>query len=539
MTLALSTVDSEGQPQTPLASVQVTLDKDWTTQTGTLEIPADAPINPDGLYRLAVMTDGPANVVLSRLFLYPDDHVDYADPDVIRLLRESKLPLLRWPGGNFVSGYDWRDGIGPVDARPSRPNPAWGGLEYNLFGTLEFARFCRVVGCEPMICVNAGDGTPQEAAEWIEYCNGGSDTPLGRLRAEHGHPEPIGIRFWEVGNEIFGSWQITHTTPGGNADRYAQFRGAMLAVDPDILLLGCGFPWWPENAWDTRLIAEAGPTLRCLTDHILTGGGVNAKTDPAELFHAFMGQSVDVGRRYRAVAEQMRLAGNDNPNLAITELQLFAHFHADPLAEPGSETKGALSAETMPTPGTISEALYFTTIAHEAIRLEGLVEMITHSATVNHGGGLRKARERVWASPVHYAHALGAALHDAVPIGGQLSCGVFSTRNAFQGMPVLADVPDLDAVAALSADESSLVVMVAHRSATTGPITLTLDAGLDAGETAEVMTLAGETMWAQNTREAPERISPRPSQLALDQGRAEITLPPYSLTRLTIPLRAA
>ena len=532
VSLSLASVEAEGQSDRPLDSVSVTLDSDWKTHIGTLEVPTEAVVNGDGLFRVALQATGPANIVLSRLLLYPDDHRDHADPEVIAYLRESKLPLLRWPGGNFVSGYDWRDGIGPVDARPTRPNPAWGGLEYNLFGTLEFARFCRACGCEPMICVNAGDGTPQEAAEWVQYCNGSLDTPLGRLRAEHGHPEPLGIRYWEIGNEIFGSWQVSHTTPSGNADRYTQFRAAMLASDSTLLLLGCGFPWWPENEWDTRLIADAGPELRCLTDHILTGGGVNAQTDPAELFHAFMGQAIDVGRRYRAVGEQMRAAGNADPRLAITELQLFAHFHSD--GTPPQE--GALSAETMPTPGTISEALYFTTIAHESIRLEGLVEMITHSATVNHGGGLRKARERVWANPVHHAHALGAALFHATPLTGHLSCGVFSTRTEFQWMPALNDVPVLDAIAARSEDDRSVVVMLVHRSATSGPITLTLDIGRETASAAEVMTLAGETMWAENTRENPGRIAPRSSQIELTQGRGEITLPPYSLTRLIVPL---
>lgn len=534
--LSLSAVDAEGQSLGILVSLSLTLGSDWTTLTGMLEIPADAEINPDGLYQFALKTDGTANIVLSRLFLYPEDHIDCADPEVIALLRESRLPLLRWPGGNFVSGYNWRDGIGPVDARPTRPNPAWGGLEYNTFGTIEFAHFCRAAGCEPMICVNAGDGTPQEAAEWVEYCNGGVDTSLGRLRAEHGHPEPMGIRYWEIGNELFGGWQISHTTPSGNADRYTLFRAALHAADPNLLLLGCGFPWWKENEWDTRLIAEAGPALRCLTDHILTGGSVDAQTDPSELYHAFMGQAMSVGQRYRVAAEQMRLAGNPDPLLAITELQLFAHFHADPLAAPGSETEGALSAETMPTPGTISEALYFTTMAHESIRLEGLVEMITHSATVNHGGGLRKARERVWANPVHYAHQLGAALHEAIPIGGQLSCGAFSTQKEFQWMPPLANVPNLDTIAALSADGASLIVMIAHRSAVSGPITLTLNAGEGVSDTVEVLTLVGETPWTENTREDPKRIAPRASQLALNHGRGEITLPPYSVTRLVIPL---
>ena len=119
--------------------------------------------------------------MVDRVLVYPDDHIDHADPEVVNHLRRSGLPLLRWPGGNFASGYDWRDGVGTVDERPVRPNPVWDGLEYNLFGTDEFMRFCENVGCEPSLCVNAGDGTPEEAAAWVEYCNGSTETPLGAL----------------------------------------------------------------------------------------------------------------------------------------------------------------------------------------------------------------------------------------------------------------------------------------------------------------------------------------------------------------------
>src|SRR5206468_5093319 len=110
----------------------------------------------------------------------------------------------RWPGGNFVSTYHWEDGVGPLDSRPTKANFAWGALELNTFGTDEFISFCRAVGCEPMICVNAGSGTPEEAARWIEYCNGPATSPMGKLRAANGHPEPFHVKHWEVGNELWG-----------------------------------------------------------------------------------------------------------------------------------------------------------------------------------------------------------------------------------------------------------------------------------------------------------------------------------------------
>lgn len=525
LTVALAA--SAAEPALSRAVVQA--GADWMVHTGTLELPAAAQAHATLPWRLSLETGASANVVVARLLLYPADHVNHADPDVIHMLREARLPLLRWPGGNFVSGYRWRDGVGPVDARPTRPNPAWDGLEYNLFGTAEAVAFCQTVGCELLICVNAGDGTPEEAAAWVEYCNGGSDTPMGRLRAAHGHPRPWGIRYWEVGNELYGRWQMNWTTPGGNADRYLRFARAMRAADPSILLIACGEPSGPDMAWNRRLAETAGPELRCIADHVLTGGRVTAATDPHELFHAFMGYARNLFVQYRGLRGLLKANGCAEPKLAITELQLFARWQGETV--PG----GKLSPATLINPTTVSEALYFATFLFESIRLGGFVEMLTHSATVNHGGGLRKTRERVYANPVHHAHVMAAPLAGALPLPVQLECPTYHTSTKFHSIPELKDVPVLDALA-VRADDGGLIVMLVHRGATCGPVPFELEcAGFDAMPVAEVLTLAGETMMDANTPGEPGRVAPRAAQAQMDGGaRMKLTLPPFSLTRVTL-----
>ena len=526
--LSLAPVDRSGKAGAPVCRARVTLGAEWRTLTGRLELPA----GDVGPYQFAVTADARANLVLDRLLLYPDDHVNGADPDVIRFLREYRLPLLRWPGGNFSSGYHWRDGVGPVDARPTYPNPAWEGLEYNLFGTDEFLAFCRAVGCEPMICVNAGDGTPEEAAAWVEYCNGAPDTPMGRLRAANGHPEPYGVRYWEVGNEIEGPWQVSWSTPGGYADRYRRFAACMRAADPTVRLLACGSTdGEATDEWNVRLLEENGREVEILTDHLLTGGPVDQNTDPVELYHAFMGYASTLGRKYEAVCERMRQAGVKDPRVAITELQLFARFRGS--AVPGQ----GLTPATMPTPATIAEALYDASIIHACIRLGDRVEMLTHSATVNHGGGLRKVRERVWANPCHWGHAMGVALAGGTPVGVRLACGTFSTAHTFGRIPPHKSHPLVDAMAVLSADGAQLIVMLAHLGAESGPIALDIDlGGLAVSPEADVLTLQGESMFDQNTPAEPDRIVPRALQLQVEGGKASLTLMPFSLVRLTFSL---
>ncbi|MFA0783382.1 alpha-L-arabinofuranosidase C-terminal domain-containing protein [Fervidibacter sacchari] len=509
-----------------VARVRVQLQTDWQTFTGRIELPPTVPTT--ALYQFSITAEPPAHFVVSRILLYPDDHINGADPDVIRFLKEARLPILRWPGGNFASGYHWQWGIGPVDERPTVPNPAWEGLEFNLFGTDEFIAFCRAVGCEPLICINAGDGTPEEAAAWVEYCNGSPDTPMGRLRAQNGHPEPYNVRFWEIGNELYGRWQVFWTTPDGYLDRYLRFREAMLKVDPNIYVLACGYGNEPLSNWNMRLIEGAREKLKCITDHILTGGAVDANTDPVELFHAFMGYATVLEERYLQLRQRMLAAGIDEPRLAITELQFFAHFVGD------VKPDGKLSPWTMPSQDTISEALYFATIANMAIRLGDFVELITHSATVNHGGGLRKERERVYANPVHYAHVLLSDLAGGVPVGMQLSCATYSTNRQFGHIPPLPKVPVIDPMAVLS-PKGSLILTIVHRCATSGPIDLTVRLnGFKASEV-EAVALVGENWYDRNTRDNPTKIVPRKVSASLKGGDiVNITLQPFSLTKLVL-----
>ncbi len=236
------------------------LSGDWSVLHGSLEVEAQAPA--DAVYRLAITAASAGQFVVAHVLLRPADHIRNADPDVVRLLQQSRLPLLRWPGGNFVSAYHWEDGIGPSDARPTLPNYAWGGVETNLFGTDEFMDFCGAVGCEPMICVNAGSGTPEEAARWVQYCNGSADSPMGRRRAAAGHSSPYNVRHWEIGNELWGRWQDGWTTAVGYLDRYQRFRKAMLAADPTIRLYACGAPMMDGPQWNR----DADPWRRRIAD---------------------------------------------------------------------------------------------------------------------------------------------------------------------------------------------------------------------------------------------------------------------------------
>lgn len=540
--LSIHTVDGDADDQSArigdvVASESIALRNDWTLTEGELAIPAEAPIGSDDLAAVSVTAEGPVDLIVDRVLLYPDDHVNRADSEVIELLSDAELPILRWPGGNFVSGYRWRDGVGPVRERPTTDNPAWDGVEPNLFGTQEFMAFCEEIGAEPMICVNAGDGTPEEAARWVEYCNGSTDTRMGQLRAEHGHPRPYDVTYWEIGNELFGTWQTHWTTPAGNADRYRRFREAMLDVDPSIEVSAVGNRNSPDDAWNDRLIETAGDELETITDHVLAGGTVDSGTDPNELFEAFMSYSRQLNEEYANLRKRMRAAGIDAPKLAITELQLFAHFETNrEIATHGSK----LSPETMPTPKTISEALYFATVVNECIRLGQFVDLLTHTATVNHGGGLQKHRGHTWANPVHYGRKLVQSLAGGRPVHVDLECTTIETNRSFGDIEAVEGVPTIDALAAVTEDERDLVVVLVNRTSGREPIETTLTVeGVDVGTDATMTRLAADGMDVKNTYEEPERVVPESHDFTMDGGGCELTLEPYSLVRLRVPIEAS
>lgn len=255
---------------------------DWHCSEHQLHVPAD--ISGTELVDLFVRWHAArgSDLVIDRVSAMPADHMSGLDPDVVEMATSAGITELRWPGGNFASHYHWYDGVGPQDLRPTRLNHAWGGIEQNQIGTEEFLRFCRIIGAEPHITVNSGTGSPHEAADWVEYCNGSVDTPMGALRAQHGHPEPYGVHIWEVGNENFGTWQGGFVGSEENARRFTQFAAAMRAASPIPLELhACGNAFdfdgqgrgldnvVADGRWHTELLRQAPDDVDVISLHAL------------------------------------------------------------------------------------------------------------------------------------------------------------------------------------------------------------------------------------------------------------------------------
>lgn len=190
--------------------------------------------------RLEISGAGSGSFRIGVVSLMPADNVEGFRADMVALLKGLDSGIYRWPGGNFVSGYDWRDGIGDRDKRPPRYDFAWNTVEYNDVGTDEYMTLCRLLTIDPCICVNSGFGDAHSAAQWVEYANGSVETPMGQLRAENGHPEPYGVKWWGIGNEMYGQWQLGHMYIDHYVLKHNQFAKAMREVDPTIEIVASG-----------------------------------------------------------------------------------------------------------------------------------------------------------------------------------------------------------------------------------------------------------------------------------------------------------
>ncbi|HJN93768.1 MAG TPA: alpha-N-arabinofuranosidase, partial [Dehalococcoidia bacterium] len=201
--------------------------------------------------------------------------------DVMEALSRLDLSVMRYPGGNFVSGYHWEDGVGPRSERPTVRELAWNTIEPNQFGTDEFLGLAERMGWEPMLAVNLGTGTPDEARNWWEYCNGAPGTKYADLRVANGRTEPWGVRLWCMGNEMDGPWQLGHVPADQYAVRAQQTAKLMKDLDPSVEVVVCGTSI-PEMTswldWDRTVLEHVGG----LADYVSLHRYVGNDTDTAD-----------------------------------------------------------------------------------------------------------------------------------------------------------------------------------------------------------------------------------------------------------------
>jgi alpha-N-arabinofuranosidase len=240
--------------------------------------------------RLEITGTGRGTFHVGIVSLMPAENVQGFRADMVKLLRDLDHGIYRWPGGNFVSGYDWRDGVGDIDKRPPRYDYAWNTVESNDVGTDEYMTLCRLLNIDPYICVNSGFGDDHSAAEWVEYVNGAPTTPMGKVRAANGHPAPYKVEWWGIGNEMYGQWQLGHMSIRHYVLKHNMIARAMRRVDPTIKIVAAGaspfemstvarhhrkplpsrlpFEYGSPEDWSGNLLARSSDYFEYISEHI-------------------------------------------------------------------------------------------------------------------------------------------------------------------------------------------------------------------------------------------------------------------------------
>ena len=257
--------------------------------------------------RIEIVSAGKGDFKIGTLSLMPADNIDGWRKDVVELLKQLDSPIYRWPGGNFVSGYNWRDGIGDRDKRPPRKNPAWKGVESNDVGSDETMELMELIHSEPYVALNTGLGGAEEAANEVQYFNGSTDTPMGKLRAQNGHPSPYGVKYWAVGNEMFGDWQLGHMPLSEYAKKHNVVADAIWKADPSAKLVAVG----NVGDWSKTMLAECADHMNFMSEHIYV------KELPNVVDHA-----AQLKNEIRRVANAHREYNAEIPGLAQKNVRL-------------------------------------------------------------------------------------------------------------------------------------------------------------------------------------------------------------------------
>ena len=439
--------------------------------------------------------------------------------DVLAAVKRLKMPVVRYPGGNFVSGYRWRDGIGPKEERPARVELAWEDIESNHFGTDEFVTWCRALGTEPYLVVNAGDGDMREARDWVEYCNSASESALANLRRANGYDAPHNVKYWGIGNEVDGEWQIGHKTPEEYARTYKEFAKVMRWTDSSIKLIAAVTSGWRYQPVErTQLLFEQA---RDLLDYLS--------------IHWYVGNPEDDFARYMTVSEQIE------ESISSFEGVIAAMKHELGIERPihiavdewnvWYRARGAKreQRDNLEERYNLEDALVIAMHFNAFIRHCRSVQMANIAQIVNVIAPIFTNSEGLFLQTIFHPFELYAS-HC-----GDIALDVFWTGDTFSGGDHTG-LRTLDVSATIDSDGKRLSVFVVNRSQSDAiETTLTLDAG-EFGGTARASVVNGRDIKAENSFELPEQVKVSESQLSASGKDFVYVFEPHSVTALSFEL---
>jgi len=477
--------------------------------------------------------------------------------DVIEACRELGLPVVRWPGGNYTSAAWWQDGTGPRDERPRRLELAWGSEESNRFGTPEFLAWCEAVGTTPYLAHSAR--SVDDAVRWVEYANWGGDTAMTRLRAADGHPEPHGVPWWGVGNEVYGDWQMGHRPVEQYVADALEHVRFMRAVDPAARFVAVGHE---DREWTRQVVEGLGDDVDLVSLH-LYGASTHLTGETRAEFDAVVAQPAFFEDAVWDQAETIRRAraarGSERPlGIAMDEWNIR---HLEPASwpepQPGEDGGVAPRDTSGPvgtgwkvnrySPRTLADALFYAGVfhvLHRASQLEVPVAMANTVNLVNANGLLAVRPDGLVRTATFHVWDLYQNRTGSHPLPASVSGPSWSTRlrlgddrvgDGFRTRPATVGV--LDVSATTDEDGRVLHLAVINRSGDEDVAARVEVEGvrLPATAVAHVLGAGTDDLFAVNTIDQPGAVRiADPVEVTLRDGVH--VFPAHSITLLDLDL---
>lgn len=448
--------------------------------------------------------------------------------DVIDMVKKLGVPIVRYPGGNFVSGYRWEDGTGDRAKRPRRPELAWGVTETNEVGIDEFQSWCKKADTQVMMAVNLGTRGPDDARNLVEYCNFKGGTYYSDMRRANGFEEPFGIKVWCLGNEMDGPWQMGAKTATEYGRIAAEAAKLMKWTDPSIELVACGSSGYGMcGDWEAEV-------LRHVYEHVDYISLHNYYGNPNNDTPAFLASNLEMDRFIRMVcgiADYIKKVKNSRKTmyLSFDEWNVWFHSHGVPFE------KWSVAPHQLEDVYTFEDALVVGCLMMTLLRhcdrvkmacLAQLVNVIAPIMTENTDEG-----GRCWAQTIFYPFMYMSQYGRGTVLDSRVTSEVYNVRN-------IGDVPYVESLAVLHDDTRELVIFAVNRSLEDdSEFECNLRDFSEAAEVIEHVVLTNDDLKAVNTAEAPNTVIPEAcGNAAASGGKVSAVLGKHSWNMIRVKL---
>jgi len=450
--------------------------------------------------------------------------------DVANEIKTMGVPIVRYPGGNFVSGYHWLDGVGPKEKRPRMVEKAWNSIETNQFGLNEFMAWCKTAGTAPLMGMNFGTGTAEQAAALLEYCNGERGTKWSDLRREHGVEKPYNVKHWCLGNEMDGPWQIGHMTATQYGQIAADAAKQMRVVDDKVQLIACGSsgPGMPTYLeWDREVLEQCYGEVDAISLHRYIG---NSKHETGEDSAKYMTLNLSFEQQIEDIIGvcdyvQGRMRSKKRLWLSFDEWNVWYRKRL------GSDVDG----HKQPAPHLLEEiynleyALLVGGMINALVRRSDRVKIACLAQLVNVIAPIMTNESGFYRQPIYYPYVWAIQYAKGAALQALVDSPTYDVAD-------LKAVPYLDAAATFDKESGKTALFVFNRDlAKTHEVEVTWEDSAPA-RVAEAMVLTGDDLKAFNSFDTPNRVAPRALEKpALSNGKMKFEVPArsYSMIQLT------